>query len=133
MQIQRKLLTFPVCDAIKWCFGLYASAGKFGTCSRLILHIYALSSVLIRSLNFNVDNIEITILSQSDARRGGCPHSVILYSIKPTKCSFPEWIDRPIDDTLMPTDGPPLTIKQFFLALIKGEAMGFMQPKQMPI
>lgn len=84
-------------------------------------------------MHINVDNIEVTILSQSDARKSGSPHSVIVYSIKPAKCSFPEWIDRPIDDALMPSEKRPLTIKEFFLALIKGEAMGFMQPKQMPI
>lgn len=81
----------------------------------------------------SIDNIEVTILSQRDAKRDSCPHSVIVYAIKPAKCSFPEWIDRPNDEKLTSNEKSPLTIKQFFLALIKGEAMGFMQPKQMPI
>lgn len=128
MQIQRKLLTFPIYDAVKWCLGLYANTGERlnGT-----LTFFVRTSILLICLIS--DNIEVIILSQSNASRDSCPHSVIVYSIKPAKCSFPEWIDRPNDDKLLSAEKPPPTIKQFFLALIKGEAMGFMQPKQMPI
>lgn len=101
---------------------------------RWVTHYPALwNGVLIRMFNLKIDNIKVTILSQLNARRHGCPHSVIVYSIEPAKCSFPEWIYRPTADSPVTTETPPLTIKQFFVALIKGEAMGFMQPKQMPI
>lgn len=127
MQIQRKLLTFPIYDAVKWCFGRYAIAGacecldEGNECHFDFCFQFA-------------DDIEVTILSRLDEhRRVHNSHSVIVYAIKPAKCPFPDWIERRSDNKMSNNDRQPLTIKEFFMALIKGEAMGFMQPKQMPI
>lgn len=61
----------------------------------------------------------------------------MVYSIEPAKCAFPEWIafeNQPLSPNQIDENNErhksPLTISQFLIALLKGEVMGFVQPKQ---
>lgn len=80
----------------------------------------------------STENIVVSIANDSNVIMDKTHFNGTIYSIKPAETSFPSWIDLSSNiDDFEKLYKRPMSLKQYLMALINSEVMGFIQPKQL--